>query len=78
MMNPSNYPPGVTGCEPQITGEDYCDRCALFDEAIAALRLTAAAGKAVADREHLERQAYASACAVLRKVDHPNPNEKKS
>ena len=77
MMNPSNYPPGVTGCEPQITGEDYCDRCALFDEAIAALRLAQKSMRSVNSLHAISCVCVTceSIRAVLRKVDHPT-NEK--
>ena len=37
MLNPSNYPPGVTGNEPQIAGmsaedEAICDSCPFLDK----------------------------------------------
>jgi hypothetical protein len=42
MREPSNYPPGVTGCEPEINGyDDHCNAFETIDADARKHRMTA-------------------------------------
>ena len=63
---------GFRSAMPSIdVAEQIAWSCNLFDEAIAALRLIEASGICRYDPDLWQPMS-----AVLRKVDHPNPNEK--